>query len=392
MKAVRFSQFGGPEVLEIVDLPDPHAGPGQIRVAVHAVGVNPTDWKLRKGLMGGELPQTTGREVAGVVDEVGEGVTDVAVGDRVFGFSADGEGAAELALLADYAPIPPSLGFAEAAGLPVAIETATRTLDVLGVGAGSTLLVNGAAGGVGSAAVQLAVARGARVIGTASPANHDYLRSLGAGPVAYGEGLAERVRALAPDGVDAALDVAGSGVLPELIELAGGPEHVVTVADFGGAQEHGVTFSGGDAGRAIHALAEIGELIESGRFSLPVAQTFPLGEIAAGAPRQRGRSRAREARAAGRLMRPPRPCVTRRAAASDSPSAARANPGTRPALSIGHGPVFQYVMPGNCSRACSSWPARSRGQPKARAAWPLMSAAAAPLVKWTYSPQFIRRV
>ncbi|HYW24633.1 MAG TPA: NADP-dependent oxidoreductase [Terriglobales bacterium] len=280
MKAVRYSRFGGPEVLEIVDLPDPHAGPGQIRVAVHAVGVNPTDWKLRKGLMGGALPQTTGREVSGVVDEVGEGVTDVAAGDRVFGFSANGEGAAELALLADYAPIPPSLDFVEAAALPVAIETATRSLDALGVGTGSTLLVNGAAGGVGSAAVQLAVARGARVIGTASPANHDYLRSLDAEPVAYGEGLVERVRGLAPDRVDAALDVAGSGVLLELIELAGGPEHVVTIADFGGAQEHGVTFSSGDAGRAVHALAEIGELIESGRFSLPVAQTFPLAEIA----------------------------------------------------------------------------------------------------------------
>jgi NADPH:quinone reductase-like Zn-dependent oxidoreductase len=281
MKAARYSQFGGPEVLEIVDLPDPHAGAGQIRVAVHAVGVNPTDWKLRKGLMGGELPQTTGREVAGVVDEVGAGVTDVAVGDRVFGFSPDGVGAAELALLSDYAPIPPSLGFVEAAALPVAIETAMRSLDALGVGAGSTLLVNGAAGGVGNAAVQLALARGARVIGTASPANHDYLRSLGAEPVAYGEGLVERVRGLAPDGVDSALDVAGSGILPELIELAGGPEDVVTIADFGGAQEHGVTFSSGDdAGRAVHALAEIGELIESGRFSLPVAQTFPLAEIA----------------------------------------------------------------------------------------------------------------
>jgi NADPH:quinone reductase-like Zn-dependent oxidoreductase len=280
MKAVCYSQFGGPEVLKIVDLPDPHAGPGQIRVAVHAAGVNPTDWKLRKGLMGGELPQTTGREVAGVVDEVGTGVTDVAVGDRVFGFSDDGAGAAELALLSHYAPIPPSLGFTEAAALPVALETATRSLDALGVGAGSTLLVNGATGGVGSAAVQLAVARGARVIGTASPANHDYLRSLGAGPVAYGAGLVERVRALAPDGVDVALDVAGSGVLPELIELAGGPEHVVTITDFAGAQEHGVTFSRGDAGRAVHALAEIGELIEAGRFSLPVAQTFPLAEIA----------------------------------------------------------------------------------------------------------------
>jgi NADPH:quinone reductase-like Zn-dependent oxidoreductase len=281
MKAVRFSEFGGPEVLKIVDLPDPHAGPGQIRVAVHAAGINPTDWKLREGLMGGELPQTTGREVAGVVDEVGEGVTDVTVGDRVFGFSDDGAGAAELALLSYYAPIPPSLGFAEAAGLSVALETATRSLDVLGVGPGNTLLANGAAGGVGSAVVQLAVARGARVIGTASPANHDYLRSLGAEPVAYGEGLVERVRALAPYGVDVALDVAGSGVLPELIELAGGREHVVTITDFGGAKKYGVRFSSGsDSGRAVHAIGEIGQLIEAGRFSLPVAQTFPLAEIA----------------------------------------------------------------------------------------------------------------
>jgi NADPH:quinone reductase-like Zn-dependent oxidoreductase len=266
-----------------VDLPDPHPGAGQIRVAVHAAGINPSDWKARKGLMGGELPQTTGREVAGVVDEVGEGITDAAIGDRVFGFSPGevGAAAAELALLSDYAPIPPSLGFAEAAALPVALETATRSLDALECAAGCTLLVNGAAGGVGSAAVQLAVARGARVIGTASPLNHDYLRSLVAEPVAYGEGLIERVHALAPEGVDAALDVAGSGVLPELIELAGGPEHVVTIADFAGAQEYGVTFSrGDDGGRAVHAIAEIGELIESGRFSLPVAQTFPLAEIA----------------------------------------------------------------------------------------------------------------
>jgi NADPH:quinone reductase-like Zn-dependent oxidoreductase len=281
MKAVRFHQFGGPEVLEIVDLPDPHPGPGQVRIAVRAAGVNPSDWKKRKGLMDGELPQTMGHEAAGVADELGEGVADVVVGDRVFGFDAEGAAQAELAVLSYYAPIPPSLDFAGAAALPAAIETATRTLDQLGVGSGSgTLLINGASGSVGSAAVQLAVVRGARVIGTASPANHEYLRSLGAEPVAYGEGLVERVRALAPDGVDAALDVAGSGVLPELIELAGGPEHVVTIADFGGAQEHGVRFSSGDAGRAVHALAEIGELIESGRFSLPVAQTFPLAEIA----------------------------------------------------------------------------------------------------------------
>ncbi|MDX6309293.1 MAG: hypothetical protein QOI06_2339 [Nocardioidaceae bacterium] len=280
MKAARFNQFGGPEVLEIVDLPDPHPGPGEIRIAVRAAGVNPSDWKKRKGLMDGELPQTLGYEAAGVVDELGERVADVAVGDRVFGFSTDGAAQAELAVLSSYAPIPPSLDFPGAAALPAAIETATRALDQLGVGSGSSLLINGASGRVGSAAVQLAVVRGARVIGTASPANHDYLHSLGAEPVAYGEGLIERVRALTPDGVDVALDVAGSGVLPELIELAGGSEHVVTIADFAGAQEHGVTFSSGDSGRAVHALADVGELVEAGRFSLPVAQTFPLAEIA----------------------------------------------------------------------------------------------------------------
>ncbi|GAA2629587.1 NADP-dependent oxidoreductase [Actinomadura fulvescens] len=280
MKAVRFSRFGGPEVLEIVDVPDPHPGAGQVRVAVRAAAVNPSDWKKREGLMNGRLPQTMGHEAAGVVDEVGEGVTGVAVGDRVFGLSAEGAAQAELAVLAYYAPIPPSLDFPGAAALPAAIETATRALDQLGVVDGSTLLVNGASGSVGSAAVQLAVVRGARVIGTASPAKHDYLRSLAAEPVVYGEGLVERVRVLAPDGVDLALDVAGSGVLAELIELAGGAEHVITVADFGGAREHGVRFSSGDAGRAVHVLGQIGELIESGRFLPPVTQTFPLAEVA----------------------------------------------------------------------------------------------------------------
>jgi NADPH:quinone reductase-like Zn-dependent oxidoreductase len=280
MKAVRFSRFGGPEVLEIADLPDPHPGPGQVRIAVRAAGVNPSDWKKRKGLMDRELPQTMGHEAAGIVDELGEGVADAALGDRVFGLSADGAAQAELAVLDYYAPVPPSLDFPRAAALPAAIETATRALDQLGVRSGSTLLVNGASGSVGSAAVQLAVARGARVIGTAGPANREYLRSLGAEPVAYGDGLAGRVLALAPGGVDLALDVAGSGVLPELIELAGGPGHVITIADFAGAREHGVRFSSGDAGRAVHVLTEIGDLIDAGRFSLPVAQAFPLAEVA----------------------------------------------------------------------------------------------------------------
>jgi NADPH:quinone reductase-like Zn-dependent oxidoreductase len=281
MKAVQFSRFGGPEVLELVELPDPHPSAGQVRVAVRAVGVNPIDWKVRSGAMGGELPQTTGREVAGVVDQLGPGVTGVEVGDEVFGFAAGGAGAAELALVQDYAPIPPSIGFAAASALPVAVETAVRTLDLLGVGADTTVLINGAAGAVGTAAVQIAHERGARVIGTASENNHDYLRWLGVEPTTYGDGLAERVRALSPDGVDFALDAAGGGALPALVDLAGGPEHVVTIVDYAGAQETGATFSGGmGTKRAVHALAEIGDLIEAGRFTLPVSQTFPLDQIA----------------------------------------------------------------------------------------------------------------
>jgi NADPH:quinone reductase-like Zn-dependent oxidoreductase len=164
--------------------------------------------------------------------------------------------------------------------VPAAVETAVRALDQLGVESGSTVLINGASGSVGTAAVQLAMARGARVIGTGSPATHDFLRSLGAEPVADGDGMAERVRALAPGGVQLALDVAGSGVLPELIELAGDPEYVITIAGFAGAQHYGVRFSRGDSGRAIYALAQISDLIESGRFSLPVWQTFPLTDVA----------------------------------------------------------------------------------------------------------------
>ena len=282
MKAIQYTQFGGPEVLQMADVPEPHVADGQIRVAVRAVGINPVDWKIRSGMMGGDLPARTGLEVSGIVDEVGGGITDttdVSVGDEVFGSTSGG--AAEFALLEHYAPNPPSLDFAGAAALTVAVETAWRTLDLLGVGEGQTVLVNGAAGAVGIATVQLAIGRGARVIGTASEGNHDYLRSYGAEPTTYGEGLVDRVRAIAPDGVDRAIDDAGGGALPALVELAGGAEHVITVADYQGSQETGVAMTGGPGTeRAWHALKEIGALIEAGRFSVPVAQTFPLDQIA----------------------------------------------------------------------------------------------------------------
>ncbi len=280
MKAARFSRFGGPEVLEIVELPDPRPGVGELRIKVRAAGINASDWKKRQGLMDQELPQTLGYEAAGIVDELGSEVSGVAVGDRVFGATPYGAAQAELAVLSDWAVIPSPMDYATAAAIPAAAETAARSLDQLGVTAGSTVLVNGASGSVGSAAVQLAVERGARVIGTGSPAAHDLLRSLGAEPVAYGDGMTERVRAIVPAGVDFALDVAGSGVLPELVELAGAPEHVITVADFLGAQETGVRFSRGDSGRATYALAQVARMAEAGRFVAKVGQTFPLAEVA----------------------------------------------------------------------------------------------------------------
>ena len=204
MKAVQYDEFGDPEVLHVAEVEEPHAGAGQIRVAVKGASVNAFDWKKLSGMVGGDLPIIPGSDVAGVVDEVGEGVTDVAVGDEVFG-NAVGGGAAEHALMSQYAIKPAALSWEEAAGMPVAVETSVRALDLLGVEPGQTVLVNGAAGGVGTAAVQFARARGARVIGTASASNHDFLRSLGVEPTIYGDGLVERVRELAPDGVDRAL-------------------------------------------------------------------------------------------------------------------------------------------------------------------------------------------
>jgi NADPH:quinone reductase-like Zn-dependent oxidoreductase len=284
MKAIQYSEFGGPEVLKVVDLPEPHPADGQIRVKVRAVGINPIDWKVRQGMMGGDLPNVTGQEVSGVVDEIGDGVSDIAVGDEVFGPAAGGGGAAEYALLDNYARIPASLDFAGAAALPVAVETATRTLDLLEVGDGDTVLVNGAAGAVGIATVQLARRRGARVIGTASPGNHEYLRSYGAEATTYGDGLVERVRELAGRAgpvIDKAIDDAGGGALPALVELAGGPENVVTIADYQGSQETGVTMTGGAGSvRAWQALEQAAQLSDAGTFSLPVAQTFGLEQIA----------------------------------------------------------------------------------------------------------------
>jgi NADPH:quinone reductase-like Zn-dependent oxidoreductase len=280
MKAVQFSEYGDPDVLHVAEVEEPHAGPGQIRIAVRAASVNPIDWKVRSGMLAERplaTPTTPGSDVAGVVDEVGEGVDDVAVGDDVFGFAIGG-GAAEHTLLAHYARKPAELSWEEAAGFPVAVETAARTLDLLGVEDGQTLLIAGAAGGVGTAAVQLARLRGARVIGTASERNHDFLRSLGAEPTTYGDGLVERVRELAPDGVDRALDTAGRGALPDLIELTGDAGNVVTIADYNAPKLGVRVSSGAGTERAYYALADAARYAQEGRFSLPVERTFSFAD------------------------------------------------------------------------------------------------------------------
>jgi NADPH:quinone reductase-like Zn-dependent oxidoreductase len=279
MRAVTFTEYGGPEVLHVADVEDAHAGPGEIRIAVQAAGVNPVDWKARSGVMRDVMPVSfpaiDGREASGVVDEVGPDVSGVAVGDEVFGFAVGGA-AAEHAVLDDFTRKPAELSWEEAAGLPVAVETSVRVFTVLGgLGEGQTIVVNGAAGGVGTAAVQLARARGARVIGTASEANHDFLRSLGAEPTTYGEGMVERIRAMAPDGVDFAFDTAGQGGIADLIEVTGDPARVATIADFGAAAL-GVKVTGGGDFRAADALDEAAALFEAGGLQMPVAETFPF--------------------------------------------------------------------------------------------------------------------
>jgi NADPH:quinone reductase-like Zn-dependent oxidoreductase len=281
MHALQFSSYGGPEVLTWADAPEVHAGPGQIRVAVRAASVNPIDWKTYAGTLSGGKPMSgtgyLGFDAAGVVDEVGDGVTGVSVGDEVLGLGRNTM--ADYAVLDSWAAKPPSVDWAVAAAAGVSGETSERGLRLLEVKAGDTLFVDGGAGGVGAMAVQMAVTRGARVIASASEANHPYLQGIGATPVLYGDGVADRVREAAGAPVDAVFDVAGKTPIGDLISLAPAPSKVLTIANFA-AGEAGARVTGGGAdSEPVQALAAIAELLADNRLVIKV-QTFPFDRAA----------------------------------------------------------------------------------------------------------------
>ncbi|WP_199442825.1 NADP-dependent oxidoreductase [Umezawaea beigongshangensis] len=282
-KAVAFSRYGGPEVLETVEIEEPHAGPGELRVRVRAAGVQPFDTAVRRGDVKGyvevSFPQTVGNEFAGVVDEVGEGVTGWEAGAEVIAFTSM-NACGEVVTVSDQNVVakPPGMPWEHAGVLSVCGQTAHIALSALKVGAGDTVLIHGAAGGVGTMAVQLAREWGAAVVGTASERNHDYLRDLGAVPVAYGPGLVDRVRELAPQGVDAALDAAGRDAIAPSLELVEDRGRVGTIGDYVGSRQHGVAMLGGT--RTAARLAELTQLYADGKLRIHVQRAYPFAEAA----------------------------------------------------------------------------------------------------------------
>ncbi|MEV0980226.1 NADP-dependent oxidoreductase [Streptomyces sp. NPDC049915] len=302
MKAISYSRYGGPEVLEYGEVPEPKVGPDSVLVRVRAAAVNPVDWKCREGYLDGMFetvfPVVPGWDVSGVVVRPGVSVTEYAEGDEVIGYVR--EDFLCRGTFAEYvaAPVrtlarkPRSLSFEEAAGLPLAGLTAYQVLvKALGVKRGETVLVHAAAGGVGSIAVQLARHFGARVIGTASERNHDYVRKLGGEPVSYGEGLADRVRGLAPEGVDAAFDTVGGDALQASAALLSAGGRLASIADpdvltYGGRY----TWVRPDA----EDLRKLSDLADQGALSVHVDAAYPL-QRAADAHRhsQEGRTRGK---------------------------------------------------------------------------------------------------
>lgn len=295
MRAIRYHGYGEPaDVLRLEEAPIPAPGAGHVAVRVHACGLNPADWALCRGLSARKLPSGIGLDVSGVVTAVGAGVSDVAVGDAVFGPSDftnyPTAGAADYAILYHWNRLPDQLSHVDAAALPMVVETAARYLAWSGLKNGQTVLINGGGTMVGFAAVQMALLQGARVIATAGATFADRLRAMGVLVAAHGEGMVERVRALVGDAPDVLLDAApvnlkagSASALPDLVKIAGGDAaRIITVADFEGAAKTGVRTgaenvkSEGGFRLRWDVLGEYGQLAAERRFSIPVAQTFAL--------------------------------------------------------------------------------------------------------------------
>jgi NADPH:quinone reductase-like Zn-dependent oxidoreductase len=296
-RAVRIESFGGPDGLHLREVAAPQAGAGQIRVRVTAAGLNPMDWFMTSDAdtatrFGLSLPSGFGTDYAGVVDQAGDGVTEFAAGDRVFGGAlsravADHvvvDVAGTTAPGGDAHHTPDRVDDRTAATLAIAGCTAAAALAIVKPGPDDTLLVGGAGGGVGVFAVQLARLAGARVIGTGSATSADALRTLGAEPVAYGDGLVDRVRALAPDGITAAIDLYGTDTAHAARELGVPDERITTIA----AHVDGITPANG-ANAAPGAIEEIAGLVATGQLRVPIAATFPVEQIRAAVELQAAR-------------------------------------------------------------------------------------------------------
>ena len=286
-KAVRFERYGDVDVLRVVDVPRPVPGHDQAVVRVRAAGINPGEAAIRTGLLHERWPATfpsgQGSDLAGVVEEVGDGVTDVSVGDEVIGFTHERASQAELVAVdaGDLTPRPPGVPWDVAGALFVAGSTAYAAVQAVAPNKDDTVVVSGAAGGVGTIAVQLAGLSGATVLGLASPPHHGWLHDHGIVPVDYGDGVQERLRKAAGGRVDAFVDTFGSGYVDLAISLGVAPERIDTIVDWPAARRHGTKTDGNMVGARAEVLAELAGLIDSGRLDVPVARTYPLAEVQA---------------------------------------------------------------------------------------------------------------
>ncbi len=284
-RAVRFDQYGGLEVLEVVEVERPVPGAGQALVRVKAAGINPGEVSIREGRMHERWPATfpsgEGSDLAGVIEELGEGVERLHVGDQVLGFTNERASHAEL-VLADaenLAHRPAGVSWEAAGGLAIAGSTAYAAVRAVSLTAGETVAVSGAAGGVGSLAVQLARLAGASVIGLAGVRNHEWLREHGVVAVSYGDGLAARIRAATEAPLDAFIDTFGGGYVELALDLGVEPARINTIIDFAAAQKHGVKTDGSAAAANALVLAELARLVDEGQLEVPIAHVYPLDQV-----------------------------------------------------------------------------------------------------------------